>query len=48
MPGEVGSGGKGRRSDWLEPKVGHGIASVNKQSSKSRCFETVSGARPAD
>jgi hypothetical protein len=48
MPGEVGLGGKGRRSDWLEPKVGHGIAFVNKRRSKSRCFETVNEARPAD
>lgn len=28
--------------------MGHGIAFVNKQSSKSRCFETVNEARPAD
>jgi hypothetical protein len=51
MPGEVGSEGKGRRSDWLEPKMGHGIALVNNHSSNSRCFgtfEAVNEARPAE
>ena len=48
MPGEVGSGGKGRRSGWLEPKMGHDIAFVNNHSSTSRCFETVNEARPAE